>query len=183
MVKERTAKEQKAIDHYAVHRSKVDAYRHAYSTKNMVPRTVYRRSADLFNRPHMARVINEIIDKASKDAGIDAAWVLKRAALLADFNLYSFIKTDDKGNAVYDFSAATDDDWYCISEYVVDTISKNDGDETFNVDRLKLKTFDKLKALELVGKHITVQAFNEKSTVEVVDRAGILAKARKRAGK
>lgn len=45
----------------------------------------------------------------------------------------------------------------------------------------KIKWPDKVKNLELMGKHIAVQAFNERSTVETVDRTELIAAARKRA--
>lgn len=37
------------------------------------------------------------------------------------------------------------------------------------------------KALEIIGKHIDVQAFNDRQTVEIVDKASLLERARKRA--
>lgn len=140
-----------------------------------------------FRKPHIAVVISQIQERAVRESKIsfdeiadesvsdmvqqhidihamqiDALWVLKRAALLADFNIRKFIKVDGGGNAVYDFSEATDDDWYCISEYTVDEIARGTGDDQFFVDRVKLKSFDKLRALELVGKHIDVGAFEDK---------------------
>ena len=157
-----TPKEQKAIDYFIVHRTKSDAYRHAYSCGKMKIETIHRKAVELFDKPHIAEAVATAINKISDDAKIDATWVLKRAALLADFNIRKFIKQDDNGNAAYDFSVATDDDWYCISEYTVDVLSKGNGDDAIPVDRVKLKVFDKLKALELVGKHIDVQAFSEK---------------------
>lgn len=113
-------------------------------------------------------VLNEKIDdlvevqKDILDMQIDAAWVLKRAALLADFNIDVFIKVDDDGQAYYDFTTATSDDWYCISEYTVDTIQKGAGESKYFVEKTKLKPFDKLRALELVGKNVNVNAFQDK---------------------
>ncbi len=66
-----------------------------------------------------------------------------------------------KGNAIYDFSNATDEDWYCITEYTVGKAMKGIGDEKYEVENLKIKTSCKLRALELVGKHIDVQAFTK----------------------
>ena len=92
---------------------------------------------------------------------IDAMWVLKRAALLANFNINKFIRVEGK-EAVYDFSNATEDDWYCIQEYVSDTSYVKGDCGLVPVDKLRLKSFDKLRALELVGKHINVGAFKDK---------------------
>jgi len=113
------------------------------------------------NKIHLRNAIQADIDAAYGEDVVDSAWVLKRARLLADFNISAFITTDDYGNAVYDFSGASDDDWYCISEYTVDQINKGFGDDKYDVERTKIKGHCKLRALELVGKHVSVQAFKE----------------------
>lgn len=139
-----------------------------------------------FNKPHIKVIIEQIQEKAIQKAEIemdeiadsavddlveaqkevdtlqiDALWVLKRAALLADFNINIFIRVEG-GEAVYDFSTATDDDWYCIQEYVADSTFVKGEMGLVPVDKIRLKTYDKLRALELVGKHINVGAFKEK---------------------
>ena len=154
---------QKAIDHFIVHRDKSAAYRHAYNAGKMKPRTIHRKALELFKTPKVKAVVNAAITKASEDAGIDASWVLKRAAMLANFNIRKFIIVEN-GTAYYDFSQATDDDWYCISEYTVDEIGTG-ANGKFLVDRVKIKTHDKIAALKLVGTHIDVQAFRENHAI------------------
>jgi len=158
-----TAKMQKALAYYAqdATRCKPDAYRHAYDCSNMQPQTIAVKATELFKHPLMAQAVLQLLATAAVVVKIDAAWVLKRAALLADFNINRFIKKQDDGTAVYDFSTATDDDWYCISEYTVDTITKGGGKNAYEVDRVKLKGHCKLAALKLVGTHTDVQAFKE----------------------
>jgi len=103
------------------------------------------------------------LEEQIEAAKITKAWVLKRAALLADFNIVKFIKIDG-GDAYYDFSQASDDDWYCIQEYSADIvmakIAAAEG-ELIPVSKIKLKSFDKLRALDMVGKHIDVRAFED----------------------
>lgn len=159
MAKKTTAKQQKAIDHFIVNGDKSAAYRHAYSTKNMKLETVHRNAIRLFNLPHVAKIVEASRSKASDDAQIDAAWVLKRSALLADFNIRKFL-VFKKGIALYDFSKATEEDWYCIQEISIDQIGVSE-DGLYLVDKIKLKAVDKLRALEQVGKNIGVQAFRD----------------------
>ena len=158
-----TAKMQNALAHYAKDptRNKVAAYSHAYDCSNMQKQTIAVKACELFNHPLMAQAVSQLLATAAVQVKIDAAWVLKRASLLANFNINRFIKKQTDGTAVYDFSTATDDDWYCISEYTVDTIVKGKGQDAYEVDRVKLKGTCKLRALELVGKHTEVQAFKE----------------------
>jgi phage terminase small subunit len=113
------------------------------------------------HKRHLLKSIKMELGKRFDNSGIDKGWLLTRLALLADFNIDAFIVTDRNGNAVYDFSRATPDDWYCISEYTVDRIHKGRKDDTYDVERTKLKTHCKLKALELIGKHTDVQSFRE----------------------
>ncbi len=163
-----TKKQLTALHHYVVNGNKVEAYRFAYDVDTMKEKTIVDRAKDLWRTQPMKNAVVliqaaalERQNKTMDQIVIDAAWVLKRTALLADFNIKRFIKFNAQGEAYYDFSEATDDDWYCISEYTVDTLQRGSGDDKYNVDRVKIKTVDKLKALELVGKHIDVQAFKE----------------------
>ena len=65
MKKKLTPKQQKAVDNFIVHRDKSKAYRHAYATKNMKPRTINRKAIDLFNLPHVKALTDASIEKAS----------------------------------------------------------------------------------------------------------------------
>lgn len=156
-----TDKQKAAADHYLVHKRKKEAYRHAYRCGNMKENTISRRADELFKLPLVAEYVVQQQEAIQEHTQINAAWVLKRAALLADFNIRRFINIQPDGTAVYDFSEATDDDWYCIDEYTVDTIHKGPKGDTYEVDRVKLKTTAKIRALELVGKHIDVGAFKD----------------------
>jgi hypothetical protein len=161
------------VVHYMAHRKKTAAYRHAFNPSDNCPRTTHRNAFEAFRHPLVAELIRQMEHQAMAKLAIDSAWVLKRAALLADFNLSSFVVTDvETGNAVYDFSEATDDDWYCISEYTLDKITKGTGGDTYDVERVKIKAHCKLRALELVGKHTTVQAFTER-----VEHTGVVGVA------
>ena len=149
-----------------------------------------RASASFFSKPVVRVIISQIERRAIREAQlqyddiiesnvediieaqkdldtmkINSLWVLKRVALLADFNIAKFIKVSgDK--AYYDFSQATDDDWYCISEYAVDVaiakVAEANKETAMPVEKMKIKSYDKLRALELVGKHMDVDAFRTK---------------------
>lgn len=163
-----------ALHHYVINGNKVESYRHAYNTENMNEKSTYNRAKELWRKDYMKQACLLIEEEAMKKLSERAdkiadhkLWVLEKAILLASFNIRRFIRVDDQGNAVYDFTDATDDDWYCISEYTVDEIAKGSKDDKFFVDRVKLKSFDKLKALELVGKHVNVGAFKDIAAVTV----------------
>lgn len=158
-MKKPTGKQQLAIDHFIVHRDKSAAYRHAYSTRTKNVATVHRSAFKLFNLPHVEAAVKALTKEVTDEAVIDAAWVLKRSALLANFNINKFMVFKD-GVALYDFALASDDDWYCIQEITIDQIGVSE-DGLWLVDKVKLKGVDKLKALDQVGKNVGVQAFKE----------------------
>jgi hypothetical protein len=164
-----TEKQLKCLAEYQSNgRVKERAYRAAYDCSKMPPRSVSAKCAELFAKQYMrlaialidAEALKEVNEKMSDDV-IDNAWVLKRASMLANFNISAFIVVGDDGQAYYDFSTATDEDWYCISEYTADQVIKGSGDNKYEVDRVKIKTHCKIKALELVGRHVNVQAFKD----------------------
>lgn len=165
-----TAKMQDALQHFAVQRNKAAAYRHAYDTSAMASATIQHEAHLLFKHPLMAAAVSSMQAVAAATVKIDAVWVLKRAALLADFNINKFIHVESSGIAVYDFSEATDDDWYCISEYTVKGLVRR-SDNTYMVDEIKIKATCKLQALKLVGQHIAVGAF--KDQLELTGALGI----------
>lgn len=156
-----TAKMGKALEHYALNRNKSAAYRHAYDTANMSPRTIRQKAWELFRHPLLKQQVDLMNKQAAAAIKVDANWVLQKAMLLAEFNINQFIITDDQGNAIYDFSEATDDDWYCIGEYTVETLVKKDMEGNFYpVEKVKLKGESRLKALEMVAKLTGAQGYN-----------------------
>lgn len=186
-----TDKERAMIQHYLRTGNKRKSYRLAYypdgdHAERCTAKTLTSNSYHAFNKPKIKVVIEQIQQAAVQSAQltldqvvqanvddlierqnevaalkVDAVWVLRRAAMLADFNINRFIRVVD-GRAVYDFSEADEADWYCVSEYVTDMSVLKGGDgEPVPVERVKLKTVDKLRALELVGKHVDVGAFKD----------------------
>jgi phage terminase small subunit len=160
-----TAKMSAALVAYSEFRNKSAAYREAYDCKGMLPRTVHREAIRLFNHPLMSQAVDNMRAIAAKESVVNSAWVLERARRLADFDINKFIVVDELGNAVYDFSTASDDDWYCISEYTVDVVMKGKGNDTYPVERVKIKAESKIRALELCGKHVDVQAFKDNAEI------------------
>ncbi len=163
-----TAKQLHCLEEYYKNgRVKERAYRAAYDCSKMPPTSVSAKCAELFKKQYMrlavalidAEALKEVNERMQNDAVINSAWVLKRASLLADFNINKFIKTSEEGD-YYDFSKATDEDWYCISEYTEMKITKG-GSNRYQIDEIKIKSTLRHRYLELVGRHVDVQAFKD----------------------
>lgn len=184
-----TDKQRNLVKRYLATGNKLGSYNSTYypngwgDTKR---RTVVTNCYAEFRKPHIKLIIEQIQEKAVASARIsyedivdtnvddlleaqhevntlkiDTLWVLKRAALLADFNINDFIVVKG-GVAFYDFSKATKDDWYCISEYTNEQVMVEGGEDLIPANKVKIKPYDKLRALELVGKHVDVGAFKDK---------------------
>lgn len=157
-----SAKMRKALDFYAKDpkKSKREAYRHGYNAYKMADHVAAVRANELFHHPAMVEAVEAMNKAAAERNAIDASWVLNKLQLLAEFNINKFIVIrNDK--AYYDFSKATDDDWYCISEYSRDTVTKAVAGDLVEVEKVKLKAACKLTALKLAGQHIGVGAFQQ----------------------
>lgn len=133
-----------------------------YSAKN-AEQTASRALA----LPHVAAYYQEQLAKRAQRTGIDADYVLQRLAS---------IETMDVGDIFdHDGELLQIKQWPLIWRQMVKEVDMKTG---------KVKLQDKLKTLELIGKHVGVKAFSEQ--IEVTDSSGIAARmmaARERAAK
>ena len=95
-------------------------------------------------------------------------------------NMLDYMKVTEEGDAYVDLSSLTQEQAAAIHEVIVDEYVEGKGKHARKVKRTKLKLVDKIRSLELLGKHLKL--FTER--VEVSGTAGLaeaLAAARKRA--
>lgn len=115
--------------------------------------------------PHVRAYYDEQLAARSKRTGIDADYVLQR---LADIDQMDIADIHDAEGGLLPVRQ-----WPLIWRQMVKEVDMATG---------KIKLQDKLRTLELIGKHVGVRAFAEQ--IEVTDTTGIAArieKARKRA--
>lgn len=118
------------------------------------------------NKVHLRDAIAKDIKEVYDEERIDKSWIIRRARLLVDFNLKNFMRVNENGSAVYDFSEATLDDWWCLEEFVNERTFRSlaKGDE-IEVEKVRIKTASKIAALRLIGDHVDIAAF--KTGIEV----------------
>lgn len=127
------------------------AIRAGYSQK-----TAEKIGWENLRKPEIAEAIEAEKAKRAKQEDIDAAWVLKRWAAIADANITDVISWDQ---ADEEMKASKDLTWaqsYALTEYESKETTKESegGQAIFNNRHRKVKQADKLKALEMVAKHI-----------------------------
>jgi len=160
-----TAEETAALQHFMSDptRNKTAAYRRAFDCSGMSEHQINCRASALFKRPHIATAVEHVTAQAIHKAELNAQYVAERLRLIADFNISKFMRLDERGAAYYDFSEATEDDWYCIAEYTVDSkaLITPEGNAKGVVEKVKIKATSRLQALKLIGDLTSVQAFRE----------------------
>lgn len=173
MPKLKSPNQEAFAQHYALHGSQADAYRQGYNTERMKPESIYASAGRLVKDAKVALRISELQALAAKRAdeqfSIDADWMLKRLQDIDELDVIDIL--DDAGNVL------PIRQWPKVWRTSISGLDLNEiinNDITTIVRKLKLP--DKHKNLEMIGKHVSVQAFNErleisagKSLAELVD--------------
>ncbi|KEZ17181.1 Terminase small subunit [Sphingobium yanoikuyae] len=148
-----TPKQQRFVDEYLIDLNATQAaIRAGYSAK-----TANEQGARLLANVSVRNAVSEAKAKRSKETGIDAAWVLSRLAAEAFADLADLYDENGRVKPVKDWPLV----WRqgLVAGIEVETIGEGAGHVT------KVKISDRIKRVELIGKHVDVQAFKEKLEV------------------
>lgn len=159
-----TPKQARFVEEYLIDLNATQAaIRAGYSEK-----TAYSIGQENLNKPEIAAAIAAAQAERSQRTKIDADWVLKR---LADEAMADIADLYDETGALKPVA-----DWPEIWRKglvagidVVEEFETVDGKkERVGVVR-KLRLSDRIKRIELIGRHVAVQAFREKVSLENPD--------------
>ena len=143
-----TAKQQRFVEEYLIDLNATKAaIRAGYSEK-----TAHSIGAENLIKPEIQKAISDAQAKREERTQIDSDYVLKRLVEIDQMDVLDIM--DDDGNV------KPLRDWPKIwRQYIsnIETISMDDGEGWLK----KIKWPDKIKNLELLGKHVTVGAFRE----------------------
>lgn len=140
------------------------AYRSAYPhSKKWLDKTVHEKASRLFAdskvRARVAELKAEAARIAEEKFKVDAEYVLRRLVEIDKMDLLDILKEDGSLKPISEWPPV----WRSyVSGMDLSEIIKGSGDERQMVGFLKkIKWPDKVKNLELLGKHVTVNAFRE----------------------
>lgn len=137
-----TAKQERFVQEYLIDLNATQAaIRAGYS-----PKTAQEQSARLLSKVMIQTAISKAQAERSRRTGINQDRVIRELAKVAFLNPVDVIDMDDATIQ----GQANRDDTACIASVKVKTIPTDDGPIT----EREVKTYDKLKALELLGKHL-----------------------------
>lgn len=146
------AKQERFVEEYLVDLNATQAaIRAGYSEK-----TAYSMGQRLLKHVEVAKLLAEAQAKRSERVQLDADWVLTRLAAEATADLADIL--DDAG-ALRPVS-----DWPLIWRQGLVAgfeIQENEVDGVKMGQTVKVKLSDRIKRIELIGKHVNVQAFRD----------------------
>ncbi len=119
------------------------------------PRAAGATGRETLANPLVAKAVRSAMDRRAATAEIDANWVLRELLILEKANMADYVDLDAEGGPKVSLANLTREQTAAISEITVDTIGEM-------VTRTKFKLHDKQKALDSIGKHIAVGAFEER---------------------
>jgi phage terminase small subunit len=147
-----TKKQKRFVEEYLIDLNATQAaIRAGYS-----PNTAKSIASELLDRPDVSDAVNKAIADRSKRTGINQDRVVQELAKIAFVNIRDVVDTEDA--TVLD--TATDEDTACIESVRVKVFPAKDGE---GIER-EIKLSSKMKALELLGKHLGM--FSDKLKVD-----------------
>lgn len=154
MPKLKNLKHERLVQEYLVDLNQTQAaIRAGYSTKS-----ANQQASELFAKPNIRARVEELMADRSKRIGINADRVVRELARIAFVNPVDVIDT----NSATVKDDASEDDTAAIASVKVKVVT---GD--FDSVEREVKFADKLKALELLGKHLGMYTDNVHLTGDV----------------
>jgi len=125
--------------------------------------TAETQASTLLRNPRVKEYLDKLKKKREQELKIDANYVLKRLHEIESLDVADILEENMTVKPLKEWPKA----WRTsVSAIDISRIMKASGDEDAVVNAItKIKWPDKSKILELVGKHVSVQAFQEKIEV------------------
>jgi len=143
-------KREEFCQQYMVDRNGADAARRAgYAAKN-----AGRQAHQMLNDPLVKARIDELTEELNKKTGLSAEKVIREYMKVAFGSLSAFFRIDHEGMPVWDLTEATEEQLSTIAEITNESHPEGEGDTFRVVTKVKVKMYDKMKALHDLGTHL-----------------------------
>jgi len=171
------------------HRKVVDAYMKGATKKQAMldagfsPSTARTRPNDVFGRPEVISEIQRRQSLASHRSDVTLDWIVQRLKAIADANIGDMLDIYSDGSAKINFNKLTPELRIALSKFDADSYAEGRGRNAQEIKKLKVGFSDKVRALELLIRHLGLS--KERNTLEVsgeVSMVEALQRGRSRAG-
>jgi len=162
-----TAKEEKfclevatGVDENKKPISQAEAYRRAFNASRMKSATIDVKASEMMAKGKIKVRVDELRAAVAKEAVVDASYVLKRLLEIDQMDVIDIMEDDGSIKSIREWPKI----WrQYLSGFELADMFEGKGDDRELVGILKkIKWPDKVKNLELLGKHLQVGAFVEK---------------------
>lgn len=156
-----TPKQQRFVDEYLVDLNGTQAaIRAGYSSK-----TAEVQGSRLLSNDKISAAVSEARAERSDRTKVDADWVLVRLADEAKADLADLYNETGGLRSVHEWPLVWRQGLVSGVETVTERVGQNeDGEPEYGIVK-KIKLSDRIKRIELIGKHVGVQAFREQLEV------------------
>jgi len=146
-------------------KNQADAYRECFNTSKMTDKSVWELASRLMSDVKVKSRVDELKEKVAQKAVVDAAYVLNRLHEIDQMDVLDILDDEGTIKPIREWPKI----WrqYLSGIDVIELSSMGEGDEKKTAILKKIKWPDKVKNLELLGKHLHVGAFTERSVVDV----------------
>lgn len=140
------------------------AIRAGYSVK-----TANRIAAQNLSKLDIQNRIAELKTKRNEDVGIDADYVLRRLVEIDQMDVLDILNDDGSLKAISQWPKS----WRTtLTGLDISTTIQNFDEEKAETILKKIKWPDKVKNLELLGRHVSIQAFKDNVKNEITGKDG-----------
>jgi phage terminase small subunit len=127
------------------------------------PKTAYRTGADLLKKPQVSQLIDQARIERSRRVKMDADLVLQRLGEIDQMDVADILDDDGRVLPIRQWPKV----WRrYVTSVDISELAEGSGDGRQVIGLLKkIKWPDKLKNLEMIGRHVYVQAWKEQREV------------------
>ena len=137
------------------------------------------RASQLLRNRKVQGLLAKLTKKHADKLDLSAEKVLSELSRMGFSNFLDYVNITEEGDAFVDLSGLTQEQAAAIQEVTVNEYVEGKGKHARKVKRTKLKLVDKIRSLELLGKHLKL--FTERIEVGGIEGlAEQIAAARKR---
>lgn len=178
-MKAMTPKQQRFVDEYLIDLNATQAaIRAGYSARN-----ADKIGSELLGKTRVAAAVGEAKAERASETGVDARWVLTRLADEAEADVADLYDENGHLRAVHDWPPIWRKGLVAGIETLREKVGEDkDGKPEFATVQ-KIKLSDRIKRIELIGKHVDVSAFVEKVMHGFDDDAAAILKQARAASK
>ncbi len=142
-------------------------------------KTADRAASRLLSNVEVRALLAKLTKKHADKLDLSAEKVLSELSSMGFSNFLDYVKVSKEGDAFVDLSNLTREQSSAIQEVTVDEYVEGKVKHARKVKRTKLKLVDKIRSLDLLGRHLKL--FTEKVEVSGIEGlAEAMAEARKR---